>query len=442
MSGTTAVADLREVLGAAAVTAGLALADPNEPTSLTDAQARQAARAWGLLGPRDEPDVQPGGTGRGGVVVILVDGLGAYQLAQRRGHTPTLRGWQPLAGGSAATCWPSTTAAALTTLGTGTPPGVTGMLGYSVRRPEVARPANASSWRVSAHDNLCLISWDGAATSPRQWQNVPTLFERLTLAPGRTRSIRGQLVPYAVTVGPARFAGSGLTEAGLRGARHLAADRLEDRPARAAVALRQGVALVYLYVGELDHAGHRHGWCSQQWLAELERLDAMLAELERRVPRGTRLLLTADHGMIDTDDDHRVVLTDHHSLVRDVAGVAGEPRLTHLYTWGADERERTERSVQVAERWRQALGERAAWVATAQELCGQSRPVQEEVPTLPFGPVSVRGRSVLGDVVVAMADHWVVVDPRVHSPEAIAMPGVHGSVTPEETRVPLLTTWT
>ena len=39
-----------------------------------------------------------------------------------------------------------------------------------------------------------------------------------------------------------------------------------------------------------------------------------------------------------------------------------------------------------------------------------------------------------------MAGTWVLVDPRVHSEPAIAMPGVHGSFTPAEVRVPLLVT--
>ena len=57
-----------------------------------------------------------------------------------------------------------------------------------------------------------------------------------------------------------------------------------------------------------------------------------------------------------------------------------------------------------------------------------------------LGALSPRARGVVGDVVVAMAGTWVLVDPRVHSEPAIAMPGVHGSLTPAETRVPLLVT--
>ena len=59
-----------------------------------------------------------------------------------------------------------------------------------------------------------------------------------------------------------------------------------------------------------------------------------------------------------------------------------------------------------------------------------------------LGVLGARARGVVGDVVVAMAENWVLVDPRVHSEAAIAMPGVHGSFTPAETEVPLLITET
>lgn len=422
---------LRKVLGAAAVSAGLRLGEPDRPGVLTDAEARTAAGAWGIL---DRARAERGAARGGGTVVVLVDGLGLELLRERRGHAPTLRSWltdaEPFGSGllgapsgpgpAARTCVPSTTAAALTTLGTGALPGVTGMVGYSVRNPLLPSPAAGDVPR--AEDDLCLITWEGRAPEPRAWQDVPTVFQRLEPDPALTRDATGQSAPLALSIGPARFSGSGLTEAGLRGTQHLGADRLEDRPGLAVSALRRGTPLVYLYVGELDHAGHGHGWTSQEWLRELERLDAAMAELVRRVPRGTRIVLTADHGMVDTDAEHRVTVTDHPDLMAHVAGIAGEPRMSQLYVPGGD----ADLAQQVAERWREHLGEKAAWVGT-----------RTEAETL-LGPVSPRAATVLGDVLVAMAGTWVVVDPRVHSESAIAMPGVHGSITPAETTVPLL----
>ena len=164
-------------------------------------------------------------------------------------------------------------------LGTSALPGATGMVGYSVLKPCLG-PTLPASTVPSPDQVLSLITWKGDdAPSPRAWQDVPTIFERLPAG-------------SAVSIGPARFAGSGLTEAALRGASHLGADRLEDRPGLAAGALRRGTPLVYLYVGELDKTGHKHGWLSEQWLAQLERLDSAMAELVRRVPAGTRIILS------------------------------------------------------------------------------------------------------------------------------------------------------
>ena len=419
---------LRGVLAAAAAGAGLALADLGPPSKegladqavLSDSAARAQAARWGMG--------EPAGT-----VVVLVDGLGLDQLGERLGHAATLRSWlsqtrMDRTGPEAAltTCIPSTTAAALSMLGTTALPGATGMVGYSVLSPQLGpRPAGTAP---RADQLLSLISWQGTSLDPRAWQSVPTVFERLQRepgAPGASASGEGA-APAAVSIGPARFAGSGLTAAGLRGAVHLAADSLEDRPGLAAGALRRGTPLVYLYVGELDHTGHAHGWRSEQWLAQLERLDTAMAELRRRVPAGTRIILTADHGMIDTDASHRIDLSAQPALASGVVAVAGEPRFTHLHVADGDEG----LAEQVAERWRTELGERAAWVGTRQQSAAL------------LGPLSERARGVVGDVVVAMAGTWVVVDRRVHSETAMGMRGVHGSLSPAEVRVPLLVTRT
>ena len=104
--------------------------------------------------------------------------------------------------------------------------------------------------------------------------------------------------------------------------------------------------------------------------------------------------------------------------------MAGEPRLTHLHVADGD----VDLAAEVAQRYRRVLGDRAMWIGT-REQAGEH-----------LGVLGARARGVVGDVVVAMAENWVLVDPRVHSESAIAMPGVHGSFTPAETEVPLLIT--
>ena len=148
------------------------------PDAPSDTQARGAALSWGLLA-----DGSAGGSADGTpTVLVLVDGLGLELLRERLGHAPTLRSWlsgsRAGPGPAALTCAPSTTAAALTTLGTGALPGVTGMVGYSVLNPLLRRDMPEGT-APHPEQNLCLITWEGHAPNPRSWQDVPTIFERL-----------------------------------------------------------------------------------------------------------------------------------------------------------------------------------------------------------------------------------------------------------------------
>ncbi|WP_309134862.1 alkaline phosphatase family protein [Cellulomonas sp.] len=326
--------------------------------------------------------------------VVLVDGLGHLNLAERGGHAPFLRsllpGSEPLV-----TTFPSTTATALGTFGTGASPGATGMLGYTVRVPGTGALGN-------------LVSWTDLPDA-HAWQTEPTVLEQAVAAGLPVTSI-----------GPARFAGSGLTNAVLRGPAYVAAESLDARVDATVRALR-APGLAYLYWGEVDKAGHHHGWGSWQWGEALGELDAALARLSRSLPRGTLLVITADHGMVDVDPGRRRDLAGDPVLGAGVALTAGEPRALHLHLDpDAD-------AAAVTERWRAELGEDAV-VATRDDAVAGGW----------FGPVSDHVRPVVGDVVVAMTGAATVVDSRTQTPASIALVGVHGSLTAREMLVPLL----
>lgn len=403
-------------------------------TSLvTNAQATQAAKCLGLdqLGDAQAP-----------IVMVLVDGLGWQMLRERAGHTPNLR--RLLADSDYLhTCAPSTTAAALTTLATGVYPGAHAMVGYAVRDP-LLRGQLGAGHVPKASDVFDLITFKNSSHDPLTWQSVPTLIER-----ANAKAKAGYGSPLgAVSIGRSKFAGSGLSLAAWRGFKHIGVDALDQRPYQAYRAIKEGAKLVYLYVGELDHAGHNHGWHSDKWLQALEALDAMVGQLFRRLPAGTRIVLTADHGMVDTDRHHRIDLAKEKELAKDVVAVAGESRFLQLYVpddvasasaagspglgvagpRGAcgvvENNGREELAQSVAKRWAEFLGDRAIWVGTD--------------PAPLMGPLSPGARSAVGDVLVALNDNWTVVDSRVQSFHATQLIGVHGSLTPVELEVPLI----
>ncbi|MGO1174048.1 MAG: alkaline phosphatase family protein [Actinomycetaceae bacterium] len=332
------------------------------------------------------------------VVVVLVDGLGLAQLTERGGHAPFLRSLLPDAL-SLQTCLPSTTAAALTTLGTGELPGRTGMLGYTVRHPPTKEIVN-------------LVTWEDAPMGARDWQRVPTLFEQAAAVTGEAAR--------TVAVGPARFVGSGLTVSALRGARGATGESLAERVDATVTALRSGADLAYLYWGDVDHVGHVHGWGSFEWGEELMGADAELRRLAARVPKGTLVLVTADHGMVDVG--RRIDLGRSPELRVGVAQIAGEPRACHLFL--DEDAEPTE----VAGRWSSALGEEAS-VLTREELVSSG--------ALGTGLPEDRVEAV-GDVVAFLGDRDVVIEQGSGSIGSVALVGVHGSSTDAELQVPLL----
>ncbi|ROR93674.1 type I phosphodiesterase/nucleotide pyrophosphatase [Salana multivorans] len=360
------------------------------------------ARAVGL----DAPDLPSAGLALPSAdraVVVLVDGLGARQLAARSGHAPTLRGLLNEGERVGSAGYPTTTAASLASFGTGRTPGETGLLGYSVRDPRQG-PRGGT-------ELIGLVQWANAAgvpgPEPALWQPHPTVFELL-----------GRAGIATTTLGKARFAGSGLTRAALRGSAFVAADTLDRAVEEARRALRSP-GLVYLYWGGLDSVGHHEGWGSAAWGDELEALDAAVTTLLRRLPAGTPLVLTADHGMVDVTE--RIDVAHSPALREGVALVAGEPRALHLHL------DRAEDVADVTARWSDLLGD-AAWVL----------PGEEAIAGGLFGLVEPRNAGLVGDVVVAARGTVAVQDSRTQTPASLTLVGMHGSLTPDEVEIPLL----
>jgi len=353
------------------VAGGLATIDPALPGA-----SAQAAASLGME------------TGAHQLLLILVDGLGYELIEEYVGHTPTLRRVRGDVR-SIHTVVPSTTAAAITAFGTGERPGATNMVGFSV------------AYRGTV---MNLLAMEGGP-APSEWQPVPTYFERLAAAD----------VASAV-VSPARFAGSGLTGAALRGARHVPAETLDERVSAALRELRAGTPVVYLYWSEIDHAGHGSGVGSDSWIANLEEFDAGLARLLRSLPAGVRTVMTADHGMINVDASQIVDVASAPALREGVRIVAGETRAVHVHADAG-------RADEVEARWRDVLGE-SAWIVSGEAisaLIGAGGGASE----MGFSPGPAGGRG-------------GVVDSRTQSASAIAMPGVHGSLTSTEMRIPVV----
>jgi hypothetical protein len=334
------------------------------------------------------------------VIVVVLDGLGWAGLRENADAAPFLAGLdgRPLTAG-----FPTTTATSLASIGTGVPPAVHGMIGYTTLVPGVLT------------EPIAWLHWRGARTGndlsevapPEELQPLPTVFERAAAAGVRTR----------VVAAPG-LRKSALTRAVLRGAEYAGASTLADV---AWVATRPDAQLIYAYIDAQDLMGHKYGPDTEPWRMQLSLLDRTVKMLAARLPPGGALVVTADHGMVDVPDEARIDFDAEPDLRRDVTTLAGEGRCRFVHI-GAD------RVDQVLARWRDRLGEHVQILRT-----------DELIATGWLGPEppapAIRAR--LGDLTVVSLDRTTIVRRRAERYLA-EMRGQHGARTEAELYVPLL----
>jgi hypothetical protein len=326
--------------------------------------------------------------------LLIVDGLGWELLRAHPAAAPFLselaRNSKPITAG-----FPATTVTSLASIGTGRPPGQHGMLGYQVMIPGEERLLNG-------------LRWD-ARVDPREWQPLPTLYERAAAAG-----------IAAVHVARGSFRGKGLTLAALRGAELRPADSLGALAAQAAAVLTEHArAFVTVYHGDLDNTGHVFGAGSDAWYYQLAHVDKLAEHLAHALPSGTALYVTADHGMVDVGPEDRLDVDATPELRAGLALLGGEARARHLYV-------RPGAASDVLATWRELLGDRA-WVLTRDEAVKEGW----------FGPVDARVADRIGDIVAAAAGSFAVVA-ATQEPGESSLFGMHGSLTPSEQLVPAL----
>jgi len=330
-------------------------------------------------------------------LLFLIDGFGFDTLATYADAMPTMS--RMFNHGRIQTAFPSTTATSLATLTTGELPGAHGMLGYTVQVPR-------SGGRL-----LNALKWD-ERVDPENWQPIETLFQRAAAA--------GINVTH---VAAKRYENSGFTRAVFRGAQYKGANLVADLISETKLALHKAPSFVYLYVNDLDTAGHSDGVGSEKWIAALSMIDQMVSQLMKEVPKGTRIWVTSDHGMINVQE--KIVIGLDNPLMQGVSVVAGEPRARHLYLDSDSPTARAE----TASLWQEYLQDKALVLTREQAISSNL-----------FGSeVSADALDRMGEVIAIARGGLVLLDADRVEKEG-AMVGHHGADSDIESQVGLLTT--
>ena len=325
------------------------------------------------------------------ILLLVLDGLGWLQLRDRTEVAPTLT---DMAGGPITTVAPSTTAAALTSISTGLPPGEHGVVGYRIAVGGSSGPPHG--------EILNALRWSTGNGDARR-RHDPRLFQPCEMF--------GSQRPPVVT--RAQFADSGFTAAHLSDTRLLGyADRvgLVDQVLGA---FAREEPFVYAYWDDIDRTAHEFG-LAERYNDELAACDAMVAELLHRLPAGTAVVVTADHGQVHVGE-RLIHLPEEVTGLVD--GQSGEARFRWLHSRPG------------------AASDLLAAAHQAFDHVGWVRSVDEVLSAGWLGDrVTSTARGRLGDVAVVARDPVAFVDPAEVS--SIELIGRHGSLTAAEMLVP------
>ncbi|WP_254544466.1 alkaline phosphatase family protein [Halomarina pelagica] len=235
------------------------------------------------------------------VVVLLVDGFGYRQwLREHERHDLLARVTERGTVTPLTSIFPSETAAAMTTMHTGRQPvehGLLGWFGYVEELDAVLRTLPFTTLdgtpATEAHpDAAASLLFEG-----------PTVYERAGAAGIDSRVVQ-----------PADLVGSAYSGRATRGATNVPYDGFDEmaRRIREALEAADGPTYVLAYVPDVDAAAHEAGTRSDAYRATLSDLStAVERELDRLSPEAaaeTLLLVTADHGHVDTDPERNVDL--------------------------------------------------------------------------------------------------------------------------------------
>ena len=326
--------------------------------------------------------------------VLLVDGMGMNALELCAKELPVFSHMTHMTMLNAT--FPSTTSTSLTSFGTGLDVGVHGMVGYTMRVPHSGTPERL----------LNALKWD-ERVDPYIWQSQKTLFERAVNEGIKVSHIAAK-----------RYEETGFTRAALRGAKYYGVNVTDEMVEQTAAALSKDRSFAYVYINDVDDASHRAGFGSDRFHAAMLKAADLITKLIEKLPRGSRLWVTSDHGMINRGDF--CVLGKENELLKNVELLGGEPRVRYLYLReGSLEETRSQ--------WQEYFGEKVL-------LYSREEALNKKL----FGStVSDKSAERIGDL-IAIAQGELILVEQSREELQLAMVGHHGGVTRAEVEIPLL----
>ena len=349
------------------------------------------------------PDLDRLLASRDRVVLIVVDGLGHGYLTRGYPGSSLCRYLR----GSLTSVFPSTTATAITAFLTGLAPAQHAITGWHMYIPEVATVGAVLPLRTRA-SNRPLTA---LGLVPSRFFDQPSLFDCLPVR--------------SFVVSPERIVNSEFNRhhsgrAERRG--YSSREQLFDS-ILSCLRAAEDRRYVYAYYADFDSIAHEHGVDSRQADLVMRRFDAAFsAFLAQAAGLDATVIVTADHGFIDSPPDRVIELDDHPGLQATLGlPLCGERRAAYCYVHPEKMRD-FERYVQ------DVLAEQV-------RLCSSETLIAEG--WFGPGPPHARLKERVGDYTLVMQDDWTIKDWMAGEARHRHI-GVHGGLSTDEMMVPLV----
>jgi len=265
------------------------------------------------------------------VILVIVDGLGAYQMEKIRDRLAD-NSWLQLISKYGiekllTSIVPSATAAALTSLWTGVSGGTHGLVGYETWMRSLGMVVNFLQYSPSSIGSKPGLIGD-AGILPEAILPVPTLGNHL---------MGGGIISRSHM--PIALAHSNLTRAQMAGVSVVPYRRFGDLWENVKELLeadREKVTFDSVYWNDLDTYNHLMGMNDNRIFIDLGSFFDGLARTVQALSRGnfgkTLVLVTADHGHIENTPDPNRDIKNHPELMHNLMIMpCGENRLTYFY---------------------------------------------------------------------------------------------------------------
>ncbi|MDH5182843.1 MAG: alkaline phosphatase family protein [Gammaproteobacteria bacterium] len=334
------------------------------------------------------------------VVLLVIDGLGDNTLSKLspQGFLSRNR-----LGRMTSVC-PTTTASAITSFVSGKAPLQHGLSGWFTWLRELGTVTAVLPFR--ARFGGPPLNEQGIDIGPLLgWSSVFNGFDRPVLA----------LQPLAI-------AHSHFSKASLGQATHIGFVDFDHCLQLASEQLKNSPGFIYAYWSELDRLAHRHGIGSRDVAQHLAELEASIDSFASNLDADTLLLITADHGLLDTDAAHTIEL-EHHPTLQECLNLplCGEPRFAFCYLHGDKH-----------EVFRDYI---AQHLSQCCELL--SRKEMLDMGLFGLGQAHAEFSHRIGDYALVMKENYVIKD-LVGAEKAYTQIGVHGGLSEDELYVPLI----